>query len=250
MVTYKTQQTSEAEKAPVSPLSNGENDHDDLDDKVVEIQTKEVKPSETAAEQVQKKKSDADILDKYEELARDTILDDDDGNDPGQKDEISQMVLAKKLPPFVIFRTNPETWDFWGVPVRADMEDSVVLTSKSFAPCLDDDVDLVRTRLYETVTTDGVIRYVWCQVTEPGPRANSWISSKQAALEHGMKVWTTMRSRKKLQQWTYRPSRKQDYGEPKFSRRTRAQLLEGLDKLGILINSTDHPYFKKATDSE
>jgi hypothetical protein len=63
------------------------------------------------------------------------------------------------------------------------------------------------------------------------------------------KQWTTMRTRVKLQQFTYRPARK-NYGEPKFSGLTPGQHIANLKKLGILIDSPDHPFYKKATDNE
>jgi hypothetical protein len=77
------------------------------------------------------------------------------------------------------------------------------------------------------------------------------MTSKLAALEHSQKQWTTMRSRKKLQQYTYRPSRKQkEYGEPRFSGRTPAQWVAELRKQGMMVEDKNHPYYKKATDSE
>jgi hypothetical protein len=132
------------------------------------------------------------------------------------------------------------------------MDELLFVATKSFAPNFEDDVDLRRVRFFETVTTDGVIRLVWCFEPEKGTRKpNTWLTSKLEALQQSQKQWTTMRSRKKLQQYTYRPSRKQEvYGEPKFSGRTPAQWIAELRKLGMLVENRDHPYYKKATDSE
>ena len=108
-------------------------------------------------------------------------------------------------------------------------------------------------RFFETVTTDGVVRLVWCFLPEKGGRQpNEWITSKLAALEHAQKLWTTMRSRTKLQQFTYRPSRKQEeeHGVPKFSGRTPQQWIAELHKLGMLVVGKDHAFYRKATDSE
>jgi hypothetical protein len=58
-----------------------------------------------------------------------------------------------------------------------------------------------------------------------------------------------MRSIKLLKQYTYRRSRK-DYGKPKFSGRSRGQWVAELHKLGMLVNSKEHPFYKKATDTE
>jgi hypothetical protein len=105
-------------------------------------------------------------------------------------------------------------------------------------------------RIYETSTPDGVIRLVHCFVPEAdGRKPNLWTANKLKALELSLTTWTTMRSRKKLQQYTYRPSRK-DYGEPKFSGLTKAQLVGQLRDQGLLVIDEDHPFYKKATDSE
>jgi hypothetical protein len=84
-----------------------------------------------------------------------------------------------------------------------------------------------------------------------GRQPNSWQTSKLAALEHAQSLWTTMRTRMKLKQYTYRASRKQaEHGEPKFSGRTPQQWIAELRKQGILIVSKDHDFYRKATDSE
>jgi len=196
-------------------------------------------------------KVDESVLDEFERLAADTILDDDDGDEPGAKDEIAAPLVEKNLPRFANFMSSPVTFALWGVTDRQGMDDLIVVTTKSFAPNFDEDVDLRRVRFFETVTApDGVTRLVWCFEPEKGSRKpNSWITSKMAALEHSQKQWTTMRSRKKLQQYTYRPSRK-NYGEPKFSGRTPVQWVAELRKLGMLVESKDHPYYKKASDTE
>ena len=105
-------------------------------------------------------------------------------------------------------------------------------------------------RFYETETSDGVVRLIWCFVPEKdGRRPNLWLTSKTAALDMSLKLWTTMRSRKKLGQYTYRQANK-DYGEPKFSGLTKGQLVAQLKQQGMLVDSKDHPYYRKATDTE
>ena len=193
--------------------------------------------------------ADRRIADEFEELAADTILDDDDGDEPGAKDEITEYEVSKKLPRFSNFRTNPETFDLWGITDRQGMDDMIFVTTKSFAPEFEDDADLQRTRFYETVTTDGVIRLIYCFVPEKtGRKPLPSQTSKIAALELGMTTWATMRWRKKLMQYTYRPASK-DYGPPKFSGLKPAQFVLKLKEQGLLVVSKDHPFFKKATDS-
>jgi hypothetical protein len=190
-------------------------------------------------------------LDEAERLAADAILDDDDGDAPSDKEEIAQALIVKKLPRYSHFRASPMTFDLWGTTDRAGMDDLLFVTTKSFAPNFEDDVDLVRVRFFETVTSDGVVRLVWCTVPEKGGRLpNSWQTSKLAALEHAQQHWTTMRSRKLLSQYTFRPSRNQNRPEPKFSGRSAAQWLLELKNQGMLVDSTNHDFFKKATDSE
>jgi hypothetical protein len=193
---------------------------------------------------------DKTALDQYEQqLAADCILSDDDGDEPGAKDEVTRALVAKNVPKFGNYRSKP-IGDFWGIGDQDGMDELIRVMPKDFAPKFDEDVDLRRVRLFETVTQDGVVRLVWAFVPEKGGReTNTWISSKLAALEHAQTRWTTMRSRKKLMQWAFRPSRL-DYGEPKFSGRTPGQWLVELKKLGLLVDSEEHPYYKKATDSE
>ena len=208
-------------------------------------------PESTSVVEPAERLDDRAVLDEFEQLAADTILDDDDGDDPGVKEEITRALVVKKLPKFSNFRANPQTIDLWGTTDEQGMEELVVVTTKQFAPNFEDDVDLRRIRFYETVTTDGVIREVWCQVPDKGAKNNHWIQSKFDALEHAKTLWTTMRSRQTLGQWTYRPSRKQkEYGEPKFSGLTPGQRVANLRKLGMLADNKDHPFFKKATDTE
>jgi hypothetical protein len=190
-------------------------------------------------------------LDEYESLAADAIIDDDDGDAPGDKDEITQPLIAKRLPRFAVFRASEKPFDLWGTTDQQGMDELLYVTTKSFAPNFEEDVDLRRVRFFETVTTDGVVRLVWCFVPEKSARqSNSWVTSKLAALEHAQSRWTTMRSRQKLAQYTFRPSAKQDHGEPKFSGRTPQQWVAELKKLGRLIDSKDHEFYRKATDSE
>lgn len=194
--------------------------------------------------------SDEAVLDEFEQLAADTILDDDDGDEPGAKDEITTPLVEKNLPRFANFRSNPRTFDLWGTTDRQGMDDLLFITTKQFAPNFEEDVELRRVRFFETVTTDGVSRLIYCFVPEKtGRKPNTWLTSKLAALEHGKTRWTTMRSRKKLQQYTYRPSSK-DYGEPKFSGLSPGQHVANLRKLGLVVDSKDHPFYKKATDTE
>jgi hypothetical protein len=193
--------------------------------------------------------TDGAILDEFEQLAADTILDDDDGDEPGAKEEITTPLVVKNLPKFANFRSNPVTFDLWGTTDEQGMDDVVVVTTKKFAPNFEDDVDLCRVRFFETATFDGVIRLVYCFIPEKTGRANTWLTSKLAALEMSKTQWTTMRSRKKLKQYTYRPAAK-DYGKPTFSGRSPGQWIAELRKLGMLVDSKDHPFFKKATDTE
>jgi hypothetical protein len=57
---------------------------------------------------------DEAVLDEYERLAADTILDDDDGDDPGAKDEIAAPLVEKNLPKFANFMSSPVTFALWG----------------------------------------------------------------------------------------------------------------------------------------
>jgi hypothetical protein len=205
----------------------------------------------TTAEPVDQSNDDAAVLDELEKLAADCILVEDDGDEPGAKDEIQTYPVEKNLPRFANFRSNPATvLEFWGTTDRQGMDDLVYVTTKSFAPNFEDDVDLRRVRIYETVTPDGVIRLIHCFMPEADRRKpNLWTTNKLAALQLSLTTWTTMRSRKKLQQYTYRPSRK-DYGEPKFSGLTKARLVGQLRDQGLLVVDENHPFYKKATDAE
>jgi len=207
-------------------------------------------PTEPAPEPADNRNDEA-RLDEFEQLARDTILDDQDGDEPGAEEEINSPLVEKNLPRFAHFRSNPVTFELWGAIDRQGMDELVFVTTKKFAPNFEDDVDLRRIRFYETVTApDGVVRLIYAFVPETtGKKPNTWLTSKIAALESSKMQWTTMRSRKKQQQYAYRPSRN-DYGEPKFSGRTPGQWIAELQKLGMLVDSEDHPFYKKATDTE
>jgi len=191
-------------------------------------------------------------LDAFEELAHDAILDDDEGDAPGDKDEISRPLVVKRLPKFAVFRASQTTFDLWGTSDQQGMDELLFVTTKTFASRFEEDVELRRVRFFETVTTDGVIRLVWCIVPEKtGRQPNSWQTSKLAALEHAQSQWTTMRTRMKLAQYTFRASSKQkEHGEPKFSGRTPQQWVGELKKMGMLVDSTDHEFYRRATDSE
>ena len=219
----------------------------------------QVRPSEpparvtvenTASEQSEHEARDEIVLDEFEQLAADTILDDEDGDEPGAKDETSTPLVVKNLPQFANFRSNKTTFDLWGTTTRQGMDELVIVTTRSFASNFEDDVDLRRIRFFETVTADGVVRLVYCFVPEKtGRMPNTWLTSKLAALEMSQSRWTTMRSRKKLQQYTFRPSSK-DYGEPKFSGLAPAQHVANLRQLGLLVDNKDHPFYRNVTDSE
>jgi hypothetical protein len=198
----------------------------------------------------QARKDDA-VLDEFERLAADTILDEDDGDDPSAKEEKSTIPVEKNLPKFANFRVNPDTiFDMWGASDRQGMDDNLFVTTKGFAPRFEDDVDLRKVRFFETVTTDGVVRLVWCFVPEnDGKRPNLWLTSRITAFELAKTQWTTMRSRKKLQQFTYRPANK-DHGVPKFSGLTKGQLIAQIRQQGMLVDSEDHPFFRRVTDTE
>ena len=194
-------------------------------------------------------KEEQAALDEYEQLAADAILDDAEGDEPGDLDEITQSLIVKKLPRFSIFRSR-KMFDLWGTTDQQGMDDLLFVTTRTFAPHFEADVELRRIRFFETVTTDGVVRLVWCVVPEKsGRQPNSWQTTKLAALEHAQELWTTMRTRTKLKQYTYRPSTK-EYGEPKFSDRTSQQWVIELKKQGMLVDSKDHEFYRKATDSE
>ena len=192
---------------------------------------------------------DQATLDEFERLAKDAILEDDDGDEPGAGAEMSIPLVVKKLPRFANFRASKTTFDLWGTTEQQGMDDILYATTKSFAPQFEDDVELKRVRFFETVTSDGVIRLVWCFVPEKGRRdPNLWQKSKLDALEYAQAYWTTMRTRTKLGQYTFRKSAK-DYGDPKFSGLTPAQHLMNLKQRGLLVVDKDHPFYRKATDA-
>src|SRR5215472_5909740 len=95
----------------------------------------EVKPDHAA---------DEAVLDEAERLAADAILDDDDGDEPGQREEETLPLVAGKLPKFANFRCSPVTFDLWGTTDRVGMDDLVFVTTRSFAPSFEDDVELRR----------------------------------------------------------------------------------------------------------
>jgi hypothetical protein len=142
------------------------------------------------------------------------------------------------------------TFDLWGTSHQKGMEDLIYVTTKSFAPNFEDDVDLHRVRFFETVTSDGVIRLVYCFVPGKSERKpNLWTTSKLAALKLSQTCWTTMRSRRKMSQYSFRPSRK-DYGNPRFSGLSPAQYIAKIKEAGLLVDCKDHPFFIEATDSD
>jgi hypothetical protein len=213
-----------------------------------------LRAEETEARSSHVNQADRAQLDEQEAMADDAILDDEEGDAPGDKDEITQPLIVKKLPRFAIFRANSKTFDLWGTTDEQGMDDVLFVTTKSFAPNFEEDVDLRRIRFFETVTTDHVVRLVWCSVPEEriGKQSkNKWSSTKLDALVHAQKLWTTMRSRQKLKQYTHRPSTKQEeHGEPKYSGRTPQQWVLELKAQGMLVDSKGHEFYKKATDTE
>jgi hypothetical protein len=55
-------------------------------------------------------------------------------------------LVVKKLSKFAHFRANPETFDLWGTTDQPGMADLLYITTKSFAPFLEADVELTRVR--------------------------------------------------------------------------------------------------------
>jgi hypothetical protein len=195
--------------------------------------------------------AERETLDREEALANDALLDDDEGDAPGDRDEIVKPLVDKKLPKFSIFQASLVTFELWGTVEQSGMDELLWLTTKSFAPNFEDDVELRRYRFYETVTTDGIVRLIWCPV--PGKderRPNAWIITKLDAMTLAQGTWTTMRSRSKLGQWTYRAAKRQDYPGPKFSGRTPTQWVTELRKLKMIVDTPDHHFYKRATDNE
>jgi len=77
-------------------------------------------------------RDDAVVLDEFEQLAADTILDDEDGDEPGAPEEIHTIQAVKSLPKFANFRSNPESvFDLWG---RATGRDWRTWNLQQFAP--------------------------------------------------------------------------------------------------------------------
>jgi hypothetical protein len=187
---------------------------------------------------------DRATLDEAERLAADCILDSDDGNEPGENDEIKITPIQKNLPKYAVFMSKP-ICDLWATALQQGMKDLIFTTTKTFAPRFEDDVDLRRCRFYETVThPDNVLRVIWAFLPEASERSsNLWTETKYQAMEFAKTQWTTMRSRTKLQQYTYR-------GEPRFSNLTPQQYLMKFKEQGVLVVGEDHHFFKTATDTE
>jgi hypothetical protein len=124
-------------------------------------------------------RNDESRLDEFEKLAKEAILDDQDGDEPGADEEISTPLVEKNLPRFAHFRSNPVTFELWGAIDRQEMDELVFVTTKKFASNFEDDVDLRRIRFYETVTPDGVVRLIYAFVPETtGKKPNTWLTSK------------------------------------------------------------------------
>jgi hypothetical protein len=67
-------------------------------------------------------------------------------------------------------------------------------------------------------------------------------------MELGMTAWVTMRSVKKLAQYTFRRANK-DYGPPQFSGMTTGGLIHrALRKPGLLVADESHAFYRKAAD--
>jgi hypothetical protein len=194
--------------------------------------------------------ADHEALNEAERLFAESVLTGADGDEPGEADEIRSPIVDKNLPQFSVFRTQP-LFELWATVSREGMSDNIQATTKTFAPQFENDVNLRRCRFYETVTaSDNVVRVVWAFVPENDEyNRNLWITSKIAALEHARDKWTTMRSLKKLQQYTFRASTR-DFGEPRFSGLTKEQHLKNLKDLGILVTDRNHPFYKRVTDTE
>jgi hypothetical protein len=193
-------------------------------------------------------RADEAALDEIEALERACILDDDDGDEPGETEEKSIIPIVNKPPKFARFRSNPSTmFDLWGTTDEKGLDKIVVAASKDFAAVLEEEIELRRVRFFETVTEDGIVRLIYAFLPDKDGSSNTWLTSKLAALEASCTQWVTMRSVKKLQQYTWRPAKK-DYGEPKFSGKRRGELLGELRQQGLLAENTDHPFYRKAAD--
>jgi len=121
--------------------------------------------------------------------------------------------------------------------------------TKEFAPVMEEEVELRKMRFYETATADGVVRLVYNSLPEKDAKTpNTWLASKAAAMELAKTVWVTMRSAKKLAQYTFRRAKK-DYGPPQFSGLSRGELIHhALRKPGLLVEDETHPFYRKAAD--
>src|SRR5262249_34522515 len=105
------------------------------------------------------RRADEAVLDQYEALERAPVLDDDDDDEPGTKEEISVIPIVNKMPKFARFRVNRDTFfDMWGTSDENGLDRTVVAVTKEFAPVLEEEAELRRVRFYETVTSDGVVR--------------------------------------------------------------------------------------------
>jgi hypothetical protein len=137
----------------------------------------------------------------------------------------------------------------WATTDEAGLDRNIVVVSKEFAPVLEEETELRRVRFYETVTSDGVVRLVFNFMPDRNAKnQNTWLASKQAALEAAFTCWVTMRSRRNMQQYTHRRALK-DPGEPRFSGLRRGELIHKALRLpGLLVEDEEHPFYKKAAD--
>jgi hypothetical protein len=196
--------------------------------------------------------SDKAVLDEFERLERDNILEDDE-DEVVDEDEPGIIEVAAKPPKYTPFRVNPETkFDLLGVvhSNKNGMEKTIIAVTKDFAPQIEAyDVELRRVRFYEVVTPDGVVRLIYGFVPERGIRTpNAWLVSKRDAMEFAESNWTIMSSLQKQGKVGYRKSRR-DLGEPKFSGYSRGQLIHyGLRKSGLLAEDETHPFYRKIAE--
>jgi hypothetical protein len=194
--------------------------------------------------------TDAATLDDFAALELATTIDDDEGDEPGARDEAAVIEVVDKMPKYTRFRVNPATvFEMWGCTDEAGMDRTVIVVTKEFAPVLEEEVKLRRIRFFETCTADGVVRLVYCFLPDRDAKnPSSWLVSRVAAMELAQTTWATMRSVKKLNQFTFRAARK-DYGPPQFSGMTKGELIDrALRKRGLLVTDKDHPFYRKAAD--
>ena len=79
---------------------------------------------------------------------------------------------------------------------------------------------------------------------------NLWLTTKADAMEMAKDAWVTMRSVKKLGQYTFRRTAR-DHGQPQFSGLSRGELIHrALRKPGLLVEDESHPFYRKAADLE